>query len=666
MKNVLIILLCLCFTSYAFASKEDALLYFNKGQEALNNKNYDLALTWLTKATDERSYDGDIAIETGEKKYQWIKTPRGRQRVEVANGDAVYKAYFPNRLISEIQYTQAKLQEVERVENARLAKAKAVNDLLRQKYSNPPKLLITYHLSGDNVIEAKEQTKLRVVVENAGGFDASSVNLVFSGLEDIELAGSRFIGEIATGGSITQSFDLIADKNIASGTLNLGIMVQEKDGFDSQTHFANFKTIAYQKPQLKVIRESVATIGTNLIEASYTIVNIGRGKAFDVVSHFRITDQQGGIFFNNESDSQITIGDLQPNQNKEIKIQFFANNRIKTNEALPFQVKVTEQDFENNISQSLALAMPQRSRNTQYAYGAPPVSPVPLITNYTPVYSAASVDVNIPQGLNKQDHSVALVIGNGNYAAIDNVDFAEKDALTVSEYAKKTLGYQKVNLIKNMKSRGFTRQFGTEKNGYKGKLYKRVALEASRKKNPAVFVYYSGHGAPSLNENGSAYFVPTDIENMNYLSDEGYSIADFYASIRKLPTNNVTIVIDSCFSGSSNGDKLLYKNISPAMLKTRSTNPTTTIENATIFTSASANEVSNWYAPGEHSLFTYHFLAGLSGKADSNNDAKISLDELNKYIQYNVSDHTLENDLSEQTPNLIGNNSKIIATLKRP
>lgn len=657
MKNILITLLCLCLSFTASASKEDALLYFQNGQKAFNEKNYEEALKWLNKATSERNYDGDITIQSGVKKFQWIKTPRGRQRVEVTDGNMEFKPYFPHQLISNI----AIIKEEQR-------KRQASKEFLRKKYSNPPNLVISYHLSGDKVIEAKERTKFRVVIENIGGFQASDVKLVFNEINSIELSGSREVGEIAAGDSITQTFDLIADKNIDSGILNLAIMVQEKDGFDSQTRHAQFQTLAYLPPKLKLIRENVTTVSTNLIEASYTVVNVGQGKAFDVKSHFVITDEQGGIFFNNESDSRIDIGDLRPNQNKEIKIQFFANNRIKANQTLPFKVKLTEQDSDNNLSQTLALMMPKRSRNTQYAYGAPTVAPVPLITNHQPTNTVASVDFKIPQGAKTQTNSVALVIGNANYDAIDNVDYATKDAVTVAEYVKKTLGYgsNKVKLVKNMTSKQFTRQFGTARNGYQGKLFKRVKNEAMMTENPAVFIYYSGHGAPSIDpQNPGAFFVPTDIDQMTYLADEGYSIKDFYASIRKLPTNNVTVVIDSCFSGNTGDNKMLYQNISPALLKTHATTPSSSLDNATIFTSASSEQVSNWYAPGEHSLFTYHFLAGLSGNADSNGDSNITLAELERYIKYNVNSHTLENDLSDQTPNLTGDSNKILATLAK-
>ncbi|MGB1466642.1 MAG: caspase family protein, partial [Alcanivorax nanhaiticus] len=177
---------------------------------------------------------------------------------------------------------------------------------------------------------------------------------------------------------------------------------------------------------------------------------------------------------------------------------------------------------------------------------------------------------------------------------------------------------------------------------------------------PPVFVYYSGHGAPSLEEDGKAYLVPVDA-TLRDLTYDGYPLDDFYASIAALPSNNVTVVIDSCFSGSTN-DGLLQKDISPAMLKVADTITPIDMGNASVFTSTSPSQVSYWYNEARHSLFTYYFLKGLRGSADGDSDQRITSGELHEYLSWNVANYILEaNKPSDQTPQLVGDSHRVMA-----
>src|SRR5690606_13455972 len=161
------------------------------------------------------------------------------------------------------------------------------------------------------------------------------------------------------------------------------------------------------------------------------------------------------------------------------------------------------------------------------------------------------------------------------------VRFADNDARVVGNYLVKTMGYPErgVQVIQDMRSLDFKRMFGTRDEGFKnGELYARVQLNKRKVDNPAVFIYYSGHGAPEQSEGGRAYLVPVDaaVRDIQYA---GYRLEDFYDAIAALPTTNVTLVLDSCFSGQSN-DGLLQKDISPAMLKVAKTVTPSTLSNA--------------------------------------------------------------------------------------
>ena len=66
-------------------------------------------------------------------------------------------------------------------------------------------------------------------------------------------------------------------------------------------------------------------------------------------------------------------------------------------------------------------------------------------------------------------------------------------------------------------------------------------------KKSRVFIYYAGHGAPNSNTN-QGFLVPFD-GDPNYTEDTAYSINRLYSTLTHLPTKDITVVLDSCFSG---------------------------------------------------------------------------------------------------------------------
>ena len=84
----------------------------------------------------------------------------------------------------------------------------------------------------------------------------------------------------------------------------------------------------------------------------------------------------------------------------------------------------------------------------------------------------------------------------------------------------------------------------------------------------------------------------------------------------------------------------------------------------TIFNASKSNEMASWYDAAQHSLFTYYFLLGISGEADSNNDKTITAGEIDAYLQETVPYRARRLFNREQHPMLIGNSNAAIATYK--
>ena len=87
---------------------------------------------------------------------------------------------------------------------------------------------------------------------------------------------------------------------------------------------------------------------------------------------------------------------------------------------------------------------------------------------------------------------------------------------------------------------------------------------AVKKGKSDVFVYYSGHAAPDP-DSKQGYFVPVDADP-NYIKETGYPVDDLYATLNKTGAISTTVVIDACFSGSSDQGMIL-KDISPVFIE---------------------------------------------------------------------------------------------------
>ncbi len=269
------------------------------------------------------------------------------------------------------------------------------------------------------------------------------------------------------------------------------------------------------------------------------------------------------------------------------------------------------------------------------------------------------VDKNIPKGKQKNPHAIAVVIGNKNYSrsgyGIPDVDYAARDAAYMKKYVTDLLGYDEENVIYKLDATQgqISRIFGTRDN-FKGELYNWVKPGESD-----VFIYYVGHGAPDPTGKG-AFLMPVDA-SADYISANGYPLDTLYNNLEKIPAKSITVVLDSCFSGTSAGG-MLVKNISPAMLKSAS--PVRKLANGVIFSSTGKDQVSHWYPEKQHSLFTYFFMKGLKGEADENGNKAITVAEMEKYLKDKVPYRARKQDGREQTPVVVGDGSCEMVRLK--
>ena len=519
--------------------------------------------------------------------------------------------------------------------------------------------------SGNNMLDADEAGALVVTVKNSGKGDAYDVTAELASSKN--LSGLSFdrrvtIGTVPAGGTVKKEIPLRASEDIVSDNLTFTVELKEANGFDPQPMKLSFKTKAFEPPKLAVVDVGItdqATGGSKvepgkIVDAVVRVQNLGHGDARSVRAELQLGQN---VFVAGDSQTSFDLGGIPTGQFKDIKFSFYTNNRIKNGETIPITVQMVELRPRFNGNKNLALVMnaPQKSAQ-EFVVAA--VETVRKGDIQAVGGLSVDVDQNIPEGQKAGKFDMAVVIGNRNYSAsgAPDIDYAGRDAQVMRDYLTRTMGFDAGNIIyaEDATLTKFYEIFGT-KDDYKGKLFKWVKLGQSK-----VFIYYVGHGAPDA-ETAEAYFVPVDA-NPQYLKTSGYKLQTFYDNLAKIGADKVTVVIDACFSGAT-PKGTLFKGTSALVRqeKVAATKPA----NALLLTSSSGEQFSSWYPEKKHSLFTYFFLKGLGGEADSNKDGVITVGEMRSYLADQVPYMARRLTGNEQTPQVAGVDTEILVRLKK-
>ena len=169
-------------------------------------------------------------------------------------------------------------------------------------------------------------------------------------------------------------------------------------------------------------------------------------------------------------------------------------------------------------------------------------------------------------------------------------------------------------------------------------------LKRNVRPGSSVFIYFSGHGAPS--ENGNAYLVPYDGDPSD-LRSTGISLDSLYTRLQSLPAKRIIVMMDSCFSGTG-GRSVMVEGARPLVAKIKE-GFIPTSGKLIVLSAAKSNQESGVLKRAGHGLFTYYLLKGLNGRAVVN--GHITLSELFRYVRPKVEDQaSLDN--RAQTPTM--------------
>ncbi|HEX37722.1 MAG TPA: caspase family protein [Candidatus Cloacimonetes bacterium] len=506
--------------------------------------------------------------------------------------------------------------------------------------------------NNDIFLEGDEYGTITIKIKNFGNGSASGITATLKSSGNynfLEHRNQRFLSEIKPGEVGEIEFTIYADKNTPSQDCQYSIVFDESNGFFPDPVMCSFQTKKFEPPFFFVEKGIEDANGNysieqkELVTVTIRLANSG-GDGKDVALNVR--NPSSDVFFTSNSQTRFTWDTIEKGAFKDVSFEFYTNKKIKDD--IPLSIVVTAEDYSREFPLNLKIKQKEISPKEFIFAGKEGANEDISIPGLV-----IDIEENIPQTNNMNKDAVAVVIGNRNYnkSSVPAVEFAHRDAAYMKKYLINTLGYREGNIIYvNDATQGdFLSIFGTNTN-YKGKLYNYIKPGRSD-----VFIYYSGHGAPDP-QSKHGFFVPVDCDP-SLVALNGYSLDTFYKNLSKMDFSSLTVVIDACFSGSSEKG-MLIEDISPVFIDVK--NPVIASKNTTVFTSATGEQVSSWYRDKKHSLFSYYFMKGLQGNADKNKDNRLTVSELQVYIDDNVPYWARREKNLEQTPQVIGDKDRII------
>jgi len=245
----------------------------------------------------------------------------------------------------------------------------------------------------------------------------------------------------------------------------------------------------------------------------------------------------------------------------------------------------------------------------------------------------------------KKNDSLAIIIGVEEYKNTFPAPFAKNDAQLFYDFASNIIGIppEKITLLINEEVTLVNTIKTIRK--LKGKI---------NKNKTDIYLFFSGHGLASTEDN-DVYLFPHN-GDPEVLDISALKRNEIFQQISDYEPASVTVFLDTCYSGATRSNELLIASAKPIFLEVA---PTTIPPNFTLISAAANNQIASSLDEAKHGLFSYFLMQGLQGKADSNNDKKITNEEIYTYVATNVEIEAF-NLGRTQTPQIIGDSDKIL------
>lgn len=553
----------------------------------------------------------------------------------------------------------------------------------QQKFINtrgfPPNLFAELAFNDDNgngILEAEENAELSIKIINNGEGNAYDLKINIKDNNpdaSFKYLNPEIIDILKPNKAKTINIPINTDIELKTLEHKLQIDVMEKFGYDMDPAFLVLQTYAYQPavltfsgfeildagPGTSAIVEDGLLQPGEMVKVKLVFQNTGQGVAEN--TNFNIQTNDKNYLIRDYSGS---LGNMQPGEVKEVYMTLSPNKRVDTKGDLPLFLTMDEKRNRGNLENyQLPIKMNQKPPQTNIVTLNKDIESlkknIARFEYSSKKFSAKAANLanirSVIPSQTKRAKSIGVVFGVQNYENMAQAPYADKDAEIMKDYFEKVLGVEQVIsfINKDVTIANFHKVFNPDY----GQLKKAVVPGETE-----VFVFYSGHGVPDKSGN-NVYLFPYDGIKEDLITF-GYNITDLYENLNKLGAKSVTVILDACFSGSSRKSETIKEEnliAHKGNLTIKVTKPWVQNSNFNMISSSTGSETSLGLDDSETGLFTYYLCAGLQGKADKNEDRKITMGELKNYVIENVKSHS-QKISGVQTPEFNVNNEDLILT----
>ncbi len=234
-----------------------------------------------------------------------------------------------------------------------------------------------------------------------------------------------------------------------------------------------------------------------------------------------------------------------------------------------------------------------------------------------------------------------LVVGINKYKNPKyTLNYASADATGFKEIMEKSSNsiFNKVNIVylgdENATKAGIVTAFDNVK-------------ETAKAKDVFIF-YYAGHGV--LNEKKTFYIVPQDVTqlygNDDALEQKGISATDMQQFSKNIKAQKQLFILDACQSAGAIDQIVAARGAAEEKAISQLARSTGTHW----LTASGSEQFASEFKQLGHGTFTYVLLEALSGKADIGGDKKVTVKELDAYLQEQVPEITAKYKGTAQYP----------------
>jgi hypothetical protein len=221
----------------------------------------------------------------------------------------------------------------------------------------------------------------------------------------------------------------------------------------------------------------------------------------------------------------------------------------------------------------------------------------------------------------------AVVIGVNRYAKVRPLRYAVNDAKTFYNHLVEfnQIPRENVTLLLDQDVT-LTRMRSTLGTQIKNKAGK----------DDMVILFFAGHGATEKDVQSpdgdglEKYLLPCDADPKD-LYATAMPMAEVSRIFGRIQSERLVFIADSCYSGASGGRTIDVSGIR-ATLSDGFLDRVAGGKGRVIITASGANEVSAEYDNIKQGVFTYYLVEGLKGKADTDKDGTITVDEVYRYV----------------------------------